>query len=310
MKTNTTPKYVGMSFLIVLVGLVLAALVVFDPIGILSNKQKFNGQRAYRDVEYQVSLGARTPGSQAHALTVDWISSELQSAGWSVETQETQMLEHPILNVIGRWGEGRPWYILGAHYDSRLVADRDPVVGNRSLPVPGANDGASGVAVLLELGRVLPDHLLTRDGLPRGKARQIWLVFFDAEDNGRLPGWDWILGSRAFVSELEATPDAVVIVDMIGDADLKLYQEKNSDPALTEEIWIRAAELGYEDIFIPKQRHRILDDHIPFLLAGIPAVDLIDFDYTYWHTTADTADKVSPTSLQVIGDTLLSWLTE
>jgi glutaminyl-peptide cyclotransferase len=159
---------------------------------------------------------------------------------------------------------------------------------------------------LLELGRVLPHRLQEPDS--QGKFRQFWLVFFDAEDNGRLPGWDWILGSRAFVAGLDGQPDAAVIIDMIGDANLDVYQEKNSDSNLVEQIWTQAAELGYGSLFIPQYQHAILDDHIPFRDAGIPAVDLIDFDYAYWHTTQDTPDKVSADSLQAVGDILLAWL--
>jgi Zn-dependent M28 family amino/carboxypeptidase len=136
------------------------------------------------------------------------------------------------------------------------------------------------------------------------------LVFFDAEDNGHIAGWDWILGSRAFVSMLTEKPDAAIVVDMVGDVDLTIYQEGYSDTSLTSKVWKAAQELGYSDIFIPTVKHTILDDHVPFLQAGIPATDIIDIDYPYWHTTADTPDKVSPKSLQFIGDTLLKYLTQ
>jgi glutaminyl-peptide cyclotransferase len=267
-------------------------------------QEKFDGQRAWEDVAHQTSLGPRIPGSQAHAETVEWIQAELEEAGWEAEVQEAEMMGHPIFNVVGRipgndYKDG-PWLILGAHYDSRIYADLDPDPAKRSEPVPGANDGASGVAVLLELSRVLPKDL----------SNHLWLVFFDAEDNGNIPGWDWILGSRAFVDNLEGRPDAAVIVDMIGDADLNIYKERNSDDQLLREIWETAHELGYSEQFIPSYKYSILDDHTPFLRAGIPAADLIDFDYPYWHTTADTADKVSPESLQAVGDTLFAWLTK
>jgi hypothetical protein len=283
--------------------LVLAAWAVF-----LNNHAeteiptRFDGDRAYQDVIHQTDLGPRTPGSQGHAQVINWIQSELREAGWQVEIQESEMLGHPIKNIIAKGSreivDETPLIILGAHYDTRLVADEDPDPSKRSTPVPGANDGASGVAVLLELARVVPKDLPVA----------VWLVFFDAEDNGRLPGWDWILGSRAFVSQLEYKPEAVVIVDMIGDADLNIYQERNSDAAINRRIFAKAAELGYTEQFIPTPGHRMLDDHTPFLEAGIPAVDLIDFDYPYWHTTGDTADKVSAQSLQAVGDTILGWL--
>lgn len=272
-----------------------------------SFKGQFNGQSALRDVEYQVGLGARIPGSEAHRLIVEWMVAELEKAGWAVEVQESEQMGHPVRNIVARWGSGRPWVVLGAHYDSRLVADQDPDIAKRQEAVPGANDGASGVAVLLEMARVLPVRMQNQ---PDEQAQQVWLVFFDAEDQGNLPDWDWILGSRAFVSGLTEKPDSAVIVDMIGDANLNMYMERNSDVALTQEIWARAAELGYEQQFISQWRYQILDDHIPFLQAGIPAVDLIDFDYVYWHTTQDTVDKVSAASLQAVGDVLLVWLTE
>jgi len=272
------------------------------------NKHKFNGQRALGDVEYQMKLGPRIPGSQAHRQTVEWLLSELSGAGWDVEVQETQALGHTVRNVVARWGEGHPWVILGAHYDSRLLADRDPIAENRMLPVPGANDGASGVAVLTELGRTWPQLAEQQNNPEQAKFKQVWLVFFDAEDNGNIEGWDWILGSRSFVSNLTEKPDAAVIVDMIGDADLNIFMEKNSDPELNSQIWERAKQLGYRKQFIPQYRRRILDDHVPFIEAGVPAVDLIDFDYPYYHTRADTSDKVSARSLQIVGNTILSWL--
>ena len=266
----------------------------------------FSGGRAYQDVKYQVNLGPRLPGSQAHQHTVDYIVEVLSRSGWQTEIQNTRLMDQQITNVIGKWGSGGRWIILAAHYDSRFFADQDPVFENRTKPVPGANDGASGVAVLLEMARVWQTY--SNRGGPAFPVPQLWLVFFDAEDNGNIAGWDWVLGSRAFVSELTDKPDAVVIVDMIGDKELTIYKEKNSDPVLVEEIWSTAEEIGYGMYFLPTYKYRILDDHVPFIQAGIPAVDLIDFDYEYWHTVADTSDKVSPESLQVIGDVLLAWL--
>jgi glutaminyl-peptide cyclotransferase len=263
---------------------------------------KFDAERAFEDARYQTGLGPRVPGSTAHSQVVDWITSQLSSEGWQVGLQETTMMGHSVKNIIARrlsaQNKGLPWIIIGAHYDSRLNADQDPDPDKHSQPVPGANDGASGVAVLMELGRMLPPDL----------QKDVWLVFFDAEDNGNILGWDWILGSWAFVASLDGKPDAVVIVDMIGDADLNIYMERNSDSKLTLEIWKQAADLGYAAEFIPVPKHNMLDDHTPFLQAGIPAVDLIDFDYPYWHTTEDTLDKISSRSLGIVGDTLATWL--
>lgn len=258
---------------------------------------EFDGQKALQDVQYQTSLGARIPGSAAHAQVVEWMRSELESAGWQAEVQNSAAMGHPIQNIVARRSNLPPQIILAAHYDSRLVADRDADPSKRSEPVPGANDGASGVAVLLELARRLPS-----DTVP------VWLVFFDVEDNGGLPGWDWILGSRAFVAALDYRPQAVIVVDMVGDADLNIFIERSSDPQLTFEIWAQAAALGYGNSFIPIPKYNLLDDHTPFLEAGIPAAVIIDFDYPYWHTRADTANKVSAQSLKTVGDTLLAWV--
>ena len=257
----------------------------------------FNGNRAYTDVQTQVSFGPRIPGSDGHAQIQAWMRDELVEAGWQVEVQESEALGHPIQNVVAKRGDESPQVILGAHYDTRMFADNDPDPANHKLPVPGANDGASGVAVLLELARVLP-----KDTVP------IWLVFFDAEDNGQIDTWDWILGSTEFVKNNPVQPQAVVIVDMIGDADLNIYKEKNSNVELTDKIWTIALSLEYDTVFIPEYKYSMIDDHTPFLRAGIPAIDIIDFDYPYWHTLQDTPDKVSAASLQAVGETLQVWI--
>jgi Zn-dependent M28 family amino/carboxypeptidase len=257
----------------------------------------FDGLRAYEDVKTQVAFGPRIPGSEGHAEIRDWMRAELESAGWQVEVQESERLGNPIYNLVAKRGTSEPEIILGAHYDTRIYADNDPDVANHTQPVPGANDGASGVAVLLELARSLP-----------GEVENVWLVFFDAEDNGRVDGWDWILGSREFAENIAFQPRAVVIVDMIGDSDLNIYKERNSDPELTDEVWSVAESIGYEKQFIPEYKYSMLDDHTPFLEAGIPAVDLIDFDYPYWHTISDTPDKVSAESLEAVGRTLWVWI--
>lgn len=259
----------------------------------------FDGQRAYADVQTQVAFGARTPGSEGHAKVQAWMREELLKAGWQVEVQESEALGHPVQNIIAKRNDESPQIIIGAHYDSRMFADNDPDPANHTKPVPAANDGASGVAVLLELARTLPDNTMN-----------VWLVFFDAEDNGNIEGWDWILGSREFVKNNVFQPRAVVVVDMIGDADLNVYKERNSNPELTDEIWGTAKNLGYESKFIPEYKHSMLDDHTPFLEAGIPAVDIIDFDYPYWHTIQDTPDKVSAESLEAVGKTLWTWIIQ
>ena len=259
----------------------------------------FDSSRAYADVQTQVAFGPRMPGSAGHAQVREWMRAELESAGWQVEVHESERMGHPIYNIIAKLNAEPPQIILGAHYDTRFIADNDPDLTKRTEPVPGANDGASGVAVLLELARSLP-----KDTPP------IWLVFFDTEDNGRIEGWDWILGSRAFAEEIPVRPEAVVIVDMIGDADLNIYLERNSNVTIRTEIWSTAEKLGYSEQFINVEKYNMLDDHTPFLEAGLPAVDIIDFDYPYWHTVQDTPDKVSAESLQAVGETLWHWIVE
>ena len=279
-------------------------LIVISSLGCQQSNQEdrgkgqFNGERAYQDVVYQVNLGPRIPGEIGHLETMEWIKEELTENGWQVEIQESQYLDHDIKNIIAFRGQGDNYILIGAHYDTRIYADQDQDPGQREIPVPGANDGASGVAVLLELGRVLPDDL----NIP------VRLVFFDAEDNGGIGNWDWILGSRAFVQEYKFLPDLAIIVDMIGDAELNIYYEHNSDEMIMDEIWQQARDLGFGSQFLAEFKHSMLDDHTPFIEAGIPAVDIIDFDYPYWHTVDDTLDKVSAESLQAVGDVVMTWL--
>lgn len=288
----TLQKIYAYSIRIITLALILVGCVESNPASV------FDAERAWAFLEYQISLGPRPVGSDAHEMTVDWIYSSLDEFGWHVEIQNATKLGHSIQNIIAKRGEGRTWIILGAHYDTRLLSDQDADPSNRNNPVLGANDGASGVAVLLEIARVLTE-------IPDV---QIWLVFFDAEDNGNIPGWDWILGSRAFVESLEGTPDVVVILDMIGDADLNIHFEANSDEVIRSQIWEQADRLGYSSYFIPTTKFRMLDDHTPFLEAGIPAVDIIDFDYPYWHTIDDTIVNVTKQSLRIVGETILAWL--
>jgi Zn-dependent M28 family amino/carboxypeptidase len=248
----------------------------------------------------QTDLGPRPTGSEAGWATGDYIIAALEEQGWTVETQEFLFMGVKGRNIVGKRGSG-PIIILGAHYDTRPAADHDPDPAKQSDWIEGANDGASGVAVLLELARVLEADQLKNE---------VWLAFFDAEDRGKLEGWPFSVGARHMAENLRVAPQAVVVVDMIGDADQNIYLEQNSTPALREEIWAVAGALGYETNIIPQLKYTIIDDHIPFLERGIPAVDMIDFDYPYWHTTADTADKVAPESLERVGRTLEVWLEE
>jgi len=257
----------------------------------------FDGQRAYTWVEQQCALGPRVTGSPARDAALQLLRDTLEAQGWTVEEQAFDYRGVTVRNLLAWRGEG-PAVLLGAHYDSRAAADQE----DPTRPVPGANDGASGVAVLLELARVLD--------LDWGQ-RRVYLAFFDAEDNGELQAWPWSVGAEAMAADWEArgySPlEQVVVVDMVGDADLQLYFDAHSDPELRAALWTLAAELGYS-AFIPQVKYAMIDDHLPFARRGIPAVDIIDFDYPYWHTTQDTPDKVAPASLEAVGRVLETWL--
>jgi glutaminyl-peptide cyclotransferase len=264
-----------------------------------SSSITFSGQQALDLVVRQVEFGFRPTGSEAGWATGNWIIDELTEAGWLAETQVFDYQGVTARNIVAKPSDSgdRPIVILGAHYDTRRRADQDPE--NPDEPVLGANDGASGTAVLLELA-----SSLEVDRIPY----EVWLVFFDAEDNGYLDGWDWIVGSTYMASQLTIDPEFVIVVDMVGDRDQQIYYDRNSDLELMADIWAVAAAMGYEDAFIPLYRYSMLDDHTPFARLGIPAVDIIDFDYPYWHTTGDTADKVDAQSLARVGRTLEAFL--
>lgn len=274
---------VGLAFLIVLSGCGTPSL-------------RFDGARAYEFVKSQCNIGPRSAGTPGARAAAKQIADELTRLGWQVTYQDFSYRGVAVQNVIARRGQQSPYVLLGAHYDTRSRADQDRT--NPAAPVPGASDGASGVAVLLELARVI------------GQTRQpVMLAFFDAEDQGDIAGWDWAVGSTYMASTLQDPLAAMILVDMVGDSDQQLYWEANSDPSLRQQLWTTAGELGYGAEFIPQVKHNLIDDHIPFIRRGIPSVDIIDFDYRYWHTTQDTPDKVSPASLERVGRVLEKWLT-
>lgn len=282
----------------VVIGIAVLALAVWWLAPKNSAPTEFSGELAYRHVTAQMELGPRPTGSDASRKTGDYILAGLKSAGWQTETQEFTYRDTQARNVIGKAAIGKGQVIIvGAHYDTRKFADQDSV--SPRSPVPGADDGASGVAVLLELARALDaDHL----------KNEVWLAFFDAEDNGGIDGWDWIVGSTRMAESLTVSPQAMILADMVGDADQQVYLDLNSDPTLSAGLFRIAADLGYGEYFIPAPKYSMLDDHTPFMQRGIPSVDLIDFDYPYWHTTQDTADKVSAASLERVGRVIEAYL--
>ncbi len=256
-------------------------------------------------VRQQMDLGPRTPGSEAHAHFIEQTAALLETAGWSVSSNAEKYQGKTVRNIIADRGPKDPgtWIVIGAHYDSRITADQEKNAEDRQQAVPAANDGASGVAVLLGLARTLPE-------LPD---KRVTLAFFDAEDQGKVMGWpDWCLGSQLLAEQygkLDRKPDAVIVIDMIGDADLNIYREKNSDPDLTDTLFSLARDLDLAGQFIDSEKYAMYDDHIPFLEKGIPAADLIDFDYPWWHTLGDTADKLSEESLQAVYKLLFAYIT-
>lgn len=262
---------------------------------------EFNGDEAYEQLLTQLDFGPRWPGSPGHNAVGNYIVEQLKVFGWEVEEQYIPYQSINARNIIGKKNIGSgPVTLIGAHYDTRRIADRSP---ESAEPVPGAVDGASGVAVLLEMARTLE--------LEQSE-REIWLTFFDLEDQGSggMPEFDWGAGSRLMADSMTITPDAVVIVDMVGDADQQLFFEGNSDRGFQILLWQIAADLGFGDRFIPEHRHTMIDDHLPFVERGIPTSLIIDFDYPYWHTAEDTADKASPASLFSVGRTLEFWIEE
>ena len=263
----------------------------------------FDGERAFEYLVKQCDFGPRNPGSAGHQQCKSYLMEVLKQHADQV-TVQTFMFSFgkPAqtaigYNIIARFSpETKNRAMLCAHWDTRPWADEDPDVSNHNKPVLGANDGASGVAVLLHMA-----ELIAQVPPPIG----IDIVLFDAEDAGRHNDTrSWAQGSSAFASQLTADlPVYAILLDMIGDADLEIYQDAYSSqfaPQLMNRIWSKAAELGFHE-FIPSVGYIVYDDHVPLLEAGIPSVDLIDFDYPYWHTIQDTPDKCSPESLEKVG---------
>lgn len=285
---------------------------------------RFDGERALGLVREQVlhpdgSPRYRVPGTLGNNETAEWIASTLHGLGFEVAWHHFNAtygcVETPMHNVVGqRNGTSGRVVMLAAHYDTRPIADKDPDEARRDAPIAGANDGGSGVAVLLELARVLP---ATNDS--------VRFVFFDGEDGGGYKGnacTGWILGSTAYAREVEHEKDrirAFVLVDMVGDPDLVIPWEQKSRAdaqALQDEVYAAAERAGHGDVFVRQPGWGIEDDHVPFLDMGVPAVDLIHTSiaprtpvFPRWHHThADDLDAVSAESLAAVGESLEAWL--
>ena len=265
----------------------------------------YNGELAFSFLEKQCEFGPRPPGSEAHGAMRDWLVGVLQEHAEEVSVQrftafDTDGNEVALSNVIASFRmDARERVLFGAHWDTRWIAEHDPVESNRGTPIMGANDGASGVAVLLGLAVMMSE---------RSPKIGVDLVFFDGEDGGNGGGFsDFCVGSTFFASRMGGySPDYAVVVDMIGDSDLAIPVEPNSMsacPSVVRTVWEAAERVGATS-FSYESGTAMFDDHIPLIRAGVPTALIIDFDYAYWHTTGDTPDKCSPESLWEVGAVL------
>jgi hypothetical protein len=292
----------------------------------------FDGEAALGYVKTQLAFGPRVPGTTGHRRAGDWIVAEMRQRAdtvivqsWTHVTAKGDTL--PLRNIFARINPQAAQRVLYiTHWDTRPTADEDPNLGNKRLPIPGANDGASGVALLMGIA----------DALKKAPAAYgVDLLFVDGEDYGDFSTWtdtavapDVLIGSTYFVNHLpmgDYKPMFGVLWDMIGDRDLQIYPEAYSvegAPEVVSRVWQTAADLGYRKYFINETKGGITDDHLPFLKKGFRVIDVIDIDYcsagincggdqerNYHHTHQDTLDKVSARSLQIVGDVAVSLLS-
>jgi glutaminyl-peptide cyclotransferase len=276
----------------------------------------FDGEKALAHVKAQVEFGPRPAGSQALDKTAAYIKRELESYGLKTTldafTPKTPRGKVKMKNIIAELpGESSDIIIIASHYDTKYFKD---------ITFVGANDGGSSTGALLEIARVMAAD--SAAGKPKRRLTYQF-VFFDGEESfcpewGEcLNGLDNTYGSRHMVERLKKEKrlesiKAMILLDLVGDKDLKIPREQNSTRWIVDAIWTTARELGYERHF-PNENQDVSDDHIPFLEAGVDAVDLIDLDYgveenKYWHTEQDTLDKISARSLQIVGDVVLQSL--
>jgi glutaminyl-peptide cyclotransferase len=268
----------------------------------------FDSERAYRDLVRQCDFGPRVPGTAAHERCGEWLAKELGSRADELSVHRLRAKAGdtwvPLANIAATFNpDGTRHILLCAHWDTRPTADRDPDPAERGKPIIGANDGASGVAVLLEIARALE---------AQPPKQRVTIVLFDGEDYGP-SATDMFLGSRAFAESYAGPPVAWgVLLDMVGDRELRLpYEQYSFDraPAVVHRIWGAAARAGSE-AFVREPGPPVLDDHVFLLRAGIPCIDVIDFDYPHWHTRADTPDKCSADSLNQVGRAILQAIAE
>lgn len=308
MTRRWSPRHVQAAvFGVVLSGLVWGCGASQAPPAVPQFQFAFDEKRAFADLEKQCSFGPRNPGSAGHAKCLEWIRAECARTADSVFTHQTTHKfggkTYTFTNIIAAYkGKSDRSILLCAHWDTRPFADQELDPGRAAQPILGANDGASGVAALLELGR-----MFKAQRPPVG----VILVFFDGEDFGR-DVKDMFLGSTAFADDWKEILKPVsrdveygILLDMIGAKDLRIPREgfsQRAAPWLNDAIWENATQAGLSRYFPDELGSDISDDHLPLISRGIPTVDLISFDYAYWHTLEDTPDKCSPYSLKVVGE--------
>ncbi len=247
----------------------------------------------------QVEFGPRNPGSEGHRLCREFIFEKLKEYTDSVYVQEFTQNNIKFYNIIGvKKGKNNKNLLIGAHYDTRPFAEMDPDTLKRNQPILGANDGASGVSVLLEMARVLKN---------KKPKKNIYFVFFDGEDFGYKD--NALIGSKYFSDNLDFKIDEVIIIDMIGDKDLNVYREglsENFSKKLNDKMFKILRKID-RNSFFDSVKHYIYDDHVNFINKGIPSIVIIDFDYNYWHTTSDNIENCSAKSLIKIKKALLKY---
>lgn len=262
---------------------------------------RFDASRAFEHVRQLTAIGPRPSGSLGIAEARRYIATQMASLGLTATEQSfdaaTPLGTVRMVNLIADVpGTTRERIVIGGHYDTKLY---------RQFRFVGANDGGSSTAMLIELARALKN---------RQNAFTLEFVFFDGEE-AALPDWsgdDNTYGSRHYVDDARRTGTlkdlrAMLLVDMVGDRDLTIRREQRSTSWLNDILWASAARLGHNDVFVA-QATTIEDDHLAFLHAGVPSVDLIDLEYPAWHTAEDTLDKVSARSLEIVGDVVIDAL--
>ena len=270
----------------------------------------FDGQLAMQHIAQQMAFGPREPGNQkAKQQTLNYIEQTLRPLNARLSRQQFAAYDLQGTNlwasfsIAGNNAAASERIMLGAHWDTRAHADRDSDKTQRLLPVPGANDGASGVAVLLEIAR-----LLAANPAPV----TVDLVFFDLEDMGQIDNRPFSIGARQFIAaNPQYRPSAGIIVDMVCDKNLsiprELFSQTRAGP-LMNRLWAIAKRQG-ASAFKNRRGHYISDDHLPFLEVGIPVVDLIHYPFpAYWHSTEDSIDKCSGDSLQQVGNVISDFI--